>query len=252
MFPAISIRKNISDHDASDGSLRIIAISTHGFEMARMARVVVPGYPHHVTQRGNRQQPTFFCCADYRAYMRLVAKARPKVGLSIWAYCLMPNHVHLVVVPREADSLARLFGEAHRKYTRRINKRENWCGHLWQERFHSCPMDEEHLLAAVRYIELNPVRAGLCDSPTDWNWSSVHAHRRGEDDLLVEVRPMLQRIGDWDSFLSCKESPAQIGSLRKNSSTGRPIGVAGFITELERLTGRTLFTQRARKKETAK
>lgn len=208
--------------------------------MARIARIVVPGYPHHVTQRGNRRQPTFFCSGDYRAYMRFIARAKSAAGLSIWAYCLMPNHVHLVAVPKHEDSLARLFGEAHRKYTRRINRRKSWCGHLWQERFHSCPMDEEHLLAAVRYVELNPVRAGLCDTPMDWDWSSVHAHRRREDDLMVDVEPMLQRVDNWDAYLVEPQTTALIDALRKGSRTGRPIGSKDFIGMLERMTGRRL------------
>ena len=220
--------------------------------MPRMARVVVPDYPHHVTQRGNRKQRTFFRTADYRAYMRFVAQAKADTGVEIWAYCLMPNHVHLVVLPREEDSLACLFRHAHRKYTCRINKREDWCGHLWQERFHSFPMDEQHLLAAVRYIELNPVRAGLCESPTDWNWSSVHAHCRGEDDLLVDVAPMLWRVGEWSDYLQCAESPARLEALRKHSRSGRPAGSDTFVIELERLTGRKLLKANARKKGTAK
>ncbi len=176
--------------------------------------------------------------------MRSLAKSKAKAGVSIWAYCLMPNHVHLVAVPQYEDSLARLFGEAHRKYTRRINKRENWCGHLWQERFHSCPMDEEHLLAAVRYVEQNPVRAGLSDTPTGWRWSSVHAHLRRENDLLVDVGPLLQLVDSWDSYVSVPATAAHVDMLRKYSRTGRPIGNDDFIARLERATGRTLRKQK--------
>ncbi len=209
--------------------------------MARMARVVVPGFPHHVTQRGNRKQETFFEPGDYRAYLRMVSKAKVDAGAEIWGYCLMPNHVHLVVVPERDDSLAMLFRDAHRRYTRRINTREGWCGHLWQERFHSFPMDETHLLAAVRYVELNPVRAGLCEKPTDWRWSSVHAHIRREDDLLVTVNPMLERTGDWLSYLSdVDDTRHQLDTLRKHSRTGRPAGDERFVSMLEDLTGRRL------------
>jgi len=208
--------------------------------MARMARVVVPGYPHHVTQRGNRKHETFFQASDYRAYLRMVSKAKVGARVEVWGYCLMPNHVHLVVVPERDDGLAKLFRDAHRRYTRRINSREGWCGHLWQERFHSFPMDEAHLLAAVRYVELNPVRAGLCDRPTDWQWSSVHAHIRREDDLLVAVNPMLERTGDWISYLSESGSISQLNTLRKHTRTGRPAGSEAFISTLEDLTGRKL------------
>jgi putative transposase len=135
--------------------------------MARMPRVVVPEYPHHVTQRGARRQRTFFSAADYKTYLQLLAAAKADAGAEFWAYCLMPNHVHHVIVPSRQDSLAALFSAAHRRYTRHINFREDWRGHLWQERFHSFVMDERYLMATVRYVELNPVRAGLCEQPQD-------------------------------------------------------------------------------------
>lgn len=170
--------------------------------MARMSRLVVPGYPHHITQRGNRRMKTFFCDDDYRAYLELLAQAKTEARVTVWAYCLMPNHVHLVVVPDRADSLAQLFRSVHRHYSRRINFRENWRGHLWQERFHSFVMDERYLMATVRYTELNPVRARLCGRPKDWPWSSARAHLVGLDDPVIEVQPMLDRVGDWRRYLS--------------------------------------------------
>ena len=140
--------------------------------MARMARVVVPGYPHHVTQRGNRRQKTFFCQDDYRTYIEFMAEFAQTADTEVWAYCLMPNHVHLVMVPSHEDGLREVLGEAHRRYTRHINFREGWRGHLWQERFHSFPMDEDYLMSTVRYVEQNPVKAGLVLSPLDFKWSS--------------------------------------------------------------------------------
>jgi putative transposase len=127
-----------------------------------MPRLVVPGYPHHVTQRGNRRQRTFFTEDDYRYYLALVFESARQAETEIWAYCLMPNHVHLVMVPNTEDGLRATLGEAHRHYTRHINYRQGWRGHLWQERFHSFLMDEDYLLATVRYVERNPVAAGLC------------------------------------------------------------------------------------------
>ena len=129
--------------------------------MPRIARIVVPHLPHHVTQRGNRRMKTFFCDEDYLEYLRLLAHWCSRHGNRIWAYCLMPNHVHLIVVPRTADGLRRGIGEAHRRYSRRINFRQGWRGHLWQARFASFVMDEPHLIAAARYVERNPVRARL-------------------------------------------------------------------------------------------
>lgn len=133
--------------------------------MARMARLVVPGYPHHVTQRGNRRQKTFFCDDDYHYYIELMAQFAEEAGTEVWAYCLMPNHVHFVMIPSHEDGLRAVLGEVHRRYTRHVNFRKGWRGHLWKERFHSFVMDEEYLLATVRYVERNPlVAAPLCTS----------------------------------------------------------------------------------------
>jgi putative transposase len=140
--------------------------------MARLARVVAPGLPHHVTQRGNRRQKTFFSPADYRLYRSLMAEWCGREGVEIWAYCLMPNHVHLIAVPEREDALQRAIGEAHRRYSRAVNLREGWRGHLWQGRFASFPMDQDHLLAAARYVELNPVRAGIRRRPCGGGSSS--------------------------------------------------------------------------------
>ena len=144
--------------------------------MPRLARVVVPGLPHHVTQRGNRRQQTFFCDEDYRSYLELMGQWCSAHQVEIWAYCLMPNHVHLIAVPQSADGLRRAVGEAHRRYTRSVNFREGWRGHLWQGRFASFVLDERYLLTAARYVELNPVRAGLISAPSRYPWSSAAAH----------------------------------------------------------------------------
>jgi putative transposase len=133
--------------------------------MARLARVVAPGLPHHVTQRGNRRQPTFFCDEDYDTYAQLMAQFRRAQNIEIWAYCLMPNHVHLIAVPQSVDGLRRAIGKAHRRYTQMVNFREGWRGHLWQGRFASFVLDEPYLLTAARYVELNPVRAALVKTP---------------------------------------------------------------------------------------
>jgi len=217
--------------------------------MARMARLVVPGYPHHVTQRGNRGQRTFFERSDYRKYLELIAKARRSADAAVWAYCLMPNHAHLIVVPGREDSLQQLFAEAHRQYTRTINFRYGWRGHLWQERFYSCVMDEPHLLAAVRYVELNPVEAKICRCPEDWPWSSARAHFAQRNDLLVEVRPMLDLAGDWRTYLRAASSGTKLCSLRTHSRTGRPVGSDEFIDELERITGRSLKCKKPGRKK---
>lgn len=208
--------------------------------MPRMARLVVPGYPHHITQRGSRRQRTFFNDSDYRAYLGLIRDRQGAAGVDIWAYCLMPNHVHLVAVPGQAESLAKLLRDVHHRHAKRVNAANGWRGHLWQERFHSTVMDEPHLLAAVRYVELNPVRSGLCQQAAEWPWSSVHAHLRGDGDGIVNVQPMLGRVPDWTSYLSCSDSPEMVDALRSLSTTGRPAGSEEFVDELERQMGRPL------------
>jgi len=206
--------------------------------MGRVARVVVPGAPHHVTQRGNRRQQTFFSDADYELYLSFMSKYCTMHDVELWAYCLMPNHVHLIVVPGKQEGLRRAIGEAHRQYTLRINSREKWTGHLWQGRFSSYAMDETYLIAAVRYIELNPVRARLVKHPQEWAWSSARAHIKGENDGLIELQPLRSMVGDWAGFL--ESAVTEIESLRKHQRTGRPLGNDDFIQKCEGLLGRVL------------
>ncbi len=152
----------------------------------------------------------------------------------------MSNHVHLVAVPATESGLARAIGEAHRRCTRAVNFRENWRGYLWQGRFASCPMDERYLLAAVRYVELNPVRAGLVGVAWEHRWSSAAAHVTGKDDRLVMVKPMLERVADWKGFLSDGLKPAELRVLREHNRTGRPLGSDEFLTWAEQVAGRGL------------
>lgn len=220
--------------------------------MARLARVVVPGVAHHITQRGNRRQETFFNDSDYAAYLELMAEWCVRCSVEVWAYCLMPNHVHMIVVPESEDGLRRGIGEAHRRYSRRINFREGWRGHLWQGRFASYPMDEKYLMLAVRYVELNPVRARLCRLPWRWRWSSASAHISGQDDLLVRVLPMLERVDDWRSFLLERLEAEQADLLRRHERTGRPLGSPKFIRKLEHALGRMLRLNKPGRKKKRK
>jgi len=208
--------------------------------MARLARLVIPGLPHHVTQRGNRRQQTFFCDEDYGAYVELMADWCGERGVEIWAYCLMPNHVHLIAVPQSEDGLARAIGEAHRRYTRRINFREKWRGYLWQGRFCSFIMDEPHLLAAARYVELNPVRAGLVVDAADWPFSSAKAHLSHRDDRLVHVAPMLEMVANWRGLLDSAIPEEELRDLREHGRTGYPLGSTTFVDRLEQTSGRVL------------
>jgi putative transposase len=212
--------------------------------MARLARVVVAGIPHHVTQRGNRRQPVFFDDDDYALYKSLLSEGCRAAGAAVWAYCLMPNHVHLILVPRDEDGLRGALGEAHRRYTRHINFREGWRGFLWQGRFASFPMDEAYLLACARYVELNPVRAKLAKRARDWKWSSARAHLVGKNDGLATVSPLLTLAPDWAEFLAAGIEKEQVEAIRKGERTGRPLGGAPFLKRLEKRLGRTLVRQK--------
>ena len=208
--------------------------------MARLARIVVPGIPHHITQRGNRRMQVFFADDDYRLYLDLMKRWCKKHKVAIIAYCLMPNHVHLIATPSSESGLRLAIGEAHRRYTRHINSREKWQGHLWQERFASFPMDDSHFLAAVRYAELNPVRAKLVKHAENWRWSSAKAHLAGVDDSIISVKPILSLVEDWKSFLEEQIVERELDRIRIHSRTGRPLGSKSFIGELEQKLKRSL------------
>ena len=184
--------------------------------------------------------PTFFGDDDYRTYRDLVAEGCRAAGTAVWAYCLMPNHVHLILVPSSPEGLRAALGEAHRRYTWQVNRREGWRGYLWQGRFHSFVIDEPYLATCTRYVELNPVRAGIVARAEDWPWSSAGAHLAGQDDALVTVRPMLDLLADWRSLLAEGTSEADLDRLRRHGRTGRPCGGADWIERLEGQTGRTL------------
>jgi len=206
--------------------------------MARIARIVLPGVPHHVTQRGNRRAPVFFEDGDYLQYLTLLSDSAQKAGTEVWSYCLMPNHVHLILTPNHEDGLRATLGDAHRRYTRFINARHKWTGHLWQGRFGSVALDEDHLAHAVRYVALNPVRAKLVRRARDWRWSSVRAHLAGKDDALVSVAPVLERYPEFAALLKSGEDEEMREAIRKAETIGRPIGTSAWLDEIEQRLGR--------------
>lgn len=208
--------------------------------MARLARVVVPHLPHHVTQRGNGRRQVFFSDADYAAYAALMGEGCRKAEVAIWAWCLMPNHVHLVLVPSDADGLRRALAPLHRRYAGQIHAREKKTGHFWQGRFGCVAMDEAHLAAAIRYEILNPVRAHLVERAGDWRWSSAKAHLLDQDDGLTERAPVLQRYGDFQQFLGGEIDLSTFERLRRAEATGRPVGDIAFVARLEAVTRRSL------------
>ena len=210
--------------------------------MPRTARIVVPGVPHHVTQRGNRRQQVFFGPDDFARYTELIADGCREARVEVLAWCLMPNHVHLVLVPEATTGLAAALSSAHQRYTWLINRRNGWQGHLWQSRFFSCPLDDPHLLAVVRYVELNPVRAKLAPSPEQWRWSSVRGHVSGHGDRLVPqaMPPSLRAIPDWRAFLAEAIVDDEAERIRAHQVKGRPLGGPEFLSRIEALTGRRL------------
>ena len=213
--------------------------------MARLAGLVVPGLPHHITQRGNRRQQTFFGEDDYAAYVELMARWCGEEGVEVWAYCLMPNHVHLIAVPQSERALARAIGEAHRRYTRRINFREKWRGYLWQGRFASFVMDEPYLIAAGRYVERNPVRAALAERAEQWPWSSAAAHVAGRSDGWAESAWLNERtagwVCPWADYLGAADGDGIGPALRLHERTGRPLGEKPFVERIGALLGRNLL-----------
>ena len=218
--------------------------------MPRFARVVLPGYPYHVTHRGNRGGDIFFSDADRRLYLADLSRCARQAGLALWGYCLMTNHIHLIAVPSATDSLARAIGRAHLRHARRINRSQGWTGHLWANRYYSCPLDPGHLWTAIRYIELNPVRAGLARTAAAWPWSSARAHIQGRraDPLLAADRPfggpcphpLTGRPIGWAAWLALGVDDSDRDRLRRATMTGRPCGSAEFVGQLERQTARDL------------
>ena len=203
-----------------------------------------------MTQRGNRRERVFFSDEDYQFYLSELSAAAKKAGSEIWAWCLMPNHVHLLIVPADADGLRLTVANAHRRYAARLNARNKWTGHLWQGRYGSVVMDEAHLYHALAYVSLNPVRARLVERAQDWPWSSARAHLTGAPDGVTTLAPALERVGDFAAFLGAAYDADAFEPLRRAEITGRPIGGGGFLNELEARLGRTVKArQRGRKRK---
>lgn len=196
--------------------------------MPRAARLVVPDVPHHVTQRGNRQQPVFFSDADRARYVEMLAEACAAHATRCLAWCLMDNHVHLILVPAAPDGLRATLSSTHTRYALRINHGQGLSGHLFQGRFASYPMDDAHLMVAARYVENNPVRAGLCRRAEDWRWSSARAHVLGVEDGLTEAAALGRQVRDWRAFLADGlEAADRDEEVEAALRSGRPLGRPG-------------------------
>jgi len=196
--------------------------------MPRVGRIVIPGCAHHITQRGNNRQDVFFVDADRRVYLELLAEQAERFGLRIDGYCLMTNHVHLIATPRRAESLAKAVGRTHFRYTQYVNGLHGRSGHLWQNRFYSCALGEEHFWTAMTYVERNPVRAKLVRRAWRYPWSSAAAHVGGADATgLTDAAAWADRLPrglDWREALTASQDKATVERVRLCTSRGRPLG----------------------------
>lgn len=210
--------------------------------MPRLARIVAVGEPHHVTQRGNNQQDVFFVDDDRRVYLRFLKDYALRYRFRVQGYCLMTNHVHVIGVPEEEDSLANAIGRTHFRYSQYINQFHGRSGHLWQGRFHSCALDEAHYGNAMHYVERNPVRARMVRKPWRYPWSSAAVHvGEARDDGLLDLAPWREYFGDetrWRRILEQGVEEAFAEKFRLNTHTGRPLGSDGFLSKLENALGR--------------
>ena len=213
--------------------------------MPRIARAVAPGVPHHITQRGNRGANVFFHKSDRVRYLDLLRKYSDLHGLQIVAYCLMTNHVHLVAIPEKETSLAATLGPVHLRYTQSINWRKEETGLLWQGRYFSCPMDDDHYWEAVRYVERNPVRARMVERAEEYRWSSAAAHcGLVPDDLLMELEARPVEESEWSEWLEDAADEQVLKRLRTSTRTGRPAGSSSFVESIEGMLGRVLRARR--------
>jgi putative transposase len=219
--------------------------------MARLSRIVMPDVPHHVTQRGNRRLPIFFSDEDRAAYLALIAEAGKAHGTACLGWCLMDNHIHLILVPQTVDGLRATLAEAHRRYSRRINFREGWRGFLFQGRFASYPMDDAHLMTAIRYVENNPVAAKMVARAEDWHWSSAASHVAGKriaGDVLTDVAALGRHVRNWRAFLriglEAMDDPATVEEIEARMRTGRPLASTEWIAEAEAAMDRKLGPQK--------
>jgi putative transposase len=218
--------------------------------MPRRPRFIIPDVPYHITQRGNNRQNVFLTDQDRNRYIEILREHGSRHNLRILGWCLMSNHVHLVVVPGHEKSAALALGQAHSHYTLELNKQHGWIGHLWQNRFCSCPLDHAHLLAALHYAEQNPVRAGLVRRALDWRWSSAHAHclPNGQDELLswdwmswmAQTKSGAWDALDWRASLEVALAEEKLGLMRRATRMGEPLGSDVFVSELENVAGRRL------------
>jgi len=218
--------------------------------MARRPRFILPGVPHHITQRGNNRQDVFFSDQDRRRYLELLREHTEGHGVRVLGWCLMTNHIHVIVIPTSAESLALALGQLHSQYALEQNRRQHRVGHLWQNRFFSCALEPAQLLAALHYVEMNPVRAGITRTAWDWMWSSagVHTSAAVQHELLdwpwidwmEEMRLGVWSHADWKDALGWTVAEELVEQIRRATRLGEPLGSGEFVSRLEAGAGRRL------------
>ncbi len=200
-----------------------------------MKRTILAGLPHHVIQRGLHGRKTFLSNEDYGVYLEIMSDCTRRHGVEIWAYCLMPDHVHLIAIPNKKKSLSNCLRAAHGRYTKYINQRTNNSGQFWQGRYSSHLLDEQYLIACARYIEINPVKRDYVDQPEEWKWSSAIPHIMNSDDSLVHAKPLLERVNrDWKNFLGETRPEHEADLFYLHEKNGRPLGSEAFLDMVEK------------------
>ena len=220
--------------------------------LARLARIVAVDVSHPLTQRGNGRRFILDCDADRAVYLSLLRENIAVYRVTLIGYCLMSNHIHLIAIPRMADGLALALKHTHGRYAFYWNAAHNSSGHAWQGRFYSCPLDEPHLWEALRYAELNPVRAGLVREAECWPWSSAATHcgtKTTDDSLTLEMWRDRWAASAWREYLAAGETESRLAIIRQRTHTGRPLGSAAFIQGLEKIAQRRLTPQKQGRRE---
>lgn len=209
--------------------------------MPRIARIVIPEIPYHITTRGNRRQDVFFTPDDQTNFLNWLKQYSLLHELDILAYCLMTNHIHLVAIPRTINSMARTLHVTKGRHTQLVNRMNGWSGVLWQGRYFSSALDDAHLWACIRYVEQNPVRAGIVNHAEEYIWSSASCHcGLRADPVLVSSGRFSGELEDWSKTLGEILDPKMVERIRKRTHTGTPCGSEKFVEKISRLSNREI------------
>jgi putative transposase len=214
--------------------------------MPRIARTVITNVPYHISQRGNHRQDVFYTLQDRQRYLELLSQYASSNSLDIVAYCLMTNHIHLVAIPRRPDSMSRTVQTVHMRHTQAINLEKQWSGHLWHSRYFSTALDDRYFVQAIRYVEQNPVRAGLVRNAVDYPWSSAgfHCGMTDKSDILHVAKNLDEIFDGWESFLNEIPDKEVIEILRRRTMTGIPCGDEKFIRKIAKQIGREIMERK--------